>query len=495
MKFCNLRILLKLFKFNSIPDKILTNITMDSRLIKKNGLFIAIRGHKLDGYKYILEAIFNGASAVLTETKKNIESGTVQYIFNTPIIYIKNLKDYLSLIGSRFNHNPEKKLKLVAVTGTNGKTTITHLIAQLVNYMGEKSAIISTIGNGILNNIVNTKNTTDSAIEIQNNLKFFYENNVNLVVVETSSHALVQKRVLHLPFEVGVFSNLTPDHLDYHKNLEAYESAKWLLFSTHKTKNQVINIDDIIGLKWIKSLPKACIVSIKQKIPTNFNGSWIKVNKVNIYNKISEIFFSSIWGNGIIQSSLVGYFNISNLMLSIATLLMLNYPFDLLIECSNRIKIIPGRMEPFFSSKWPTVFVDYAHNPDALKNALLNLRIKTKGKIWCIFGCGGERCKNRRFLMGRIAEKYSDFVIITNDNPRYENENSIIKDILSGFINPNFAIIIKDRINAIQYAILKANKNDLILVSGKGHEEYQLFKNIELFHSDRLVVSNFFKRK
>lgn len=495
MTNCNLRNLLKKFRFKNIPNIILKDITIDSRLVKKNSLFLAIKGNKLDGYNYILEAINNGSVAVLAEANESSKSGYIQYFLSVPIIYIKNLKNEISFISSKFYQHPAKKMKLISVTGTNGKTTITYLISQLANYIGKKSAIISTIGNGFLDNIKNTENTTDSAIEIQKNLKLFHKNNVNLVVIETSSHALIQSRVLFIPFEIGIFSNLGLDHFDYHKNISSYEKAKWLLFSTHKTKNQIINIDDPVGLKWIKNLPKACVVSIDQKIPLSFNGNWLKVNKININKKYYEIYFDSVWGSGKIDSPLIGIFNVSNLMLSISSLLMLNYPIDSLIRYSNKLQEIPGRMESFITSNFPKVFIDYAHNPVALKNALITLRTKTDKKIWCIFGCGGERCKNKRFFMGKIAEKYSDYVIITNDNPRNENEDLIIQNILSGFCNSRSVIVIKERYQAIQYAILKASKSDCILIAGKGHETYQIIKDSKFFYSDKKVVLQIFREK
>lgn len=489
----DLSILLDSFNFKKIPKKKVDHITLDSRLVKKNSLFFAVRGDRFHGKQYINEAINNGASAVLVETNQCNIFGKIDYINNIPIIYINNLKDKISFISGKFYKFPSKKLKLIGVTGTNGKTTIAHLIAQLVNKIGENSAVISTIGNGVLDDIINTDNTTDSAVDIQFYLKSFLIKKVNFVSVEVSSHALIQSRVLSLFFDVCIFSNITNDHLDYHGNMVNYEQAKWLLFSTHKSKNKVINIDDEIGLKWIKKLPKSCVVCMKNKVPLNFNGKWIKIEKVDFFFKKTVIYFNSTWGGGKINTVLIGYYNVINLMLSIASLLVMGYSLELLIEKSKSIKSICGRMEPFIFSESPIVFVDYAHNPDALKKSLIICRSYSLNKVWCVFGCGGNRYFNRRFLMGKIAKYYADFLVITDDNPRNESSEKIINDILSGISDFNSVFVIRNRFNAIKYAIKKANNKDVILISGKGHEKYQIFKNFKIPFSDQKTVLSLLK--
>lgn len=494
MDSCNLSFLLNDFNFKKLPNKKIDNLVLDSRLVKNNSLFIAIKGHKFDGSCYILEAISRGASAVLVEINKNKQSNMIDYVNNVPIIYIKNLKKEISFLAGKFYQFPSKKLKLIGVTGTNGKTTITNLVVQLVNKIGEIGAVIGTIGNGVLNEIIETKNTTDSAIDIQFYLRLFLEKNVDLVAIEISSHSLIQKRVFALDFDVCVFSNLTNDHLDYHGNMKNYEKAKWLLFSTHKSKNYVINIDDKIGGKWIKRLPQSCAVCMRNKVPVHFEGKWIKIEKVSYFLNKTIIFFNSTWGNGKINTNLIGFFNVMNLMLSIASLLMINYPLELLIEASRNLQPIPGRMEFFNFYNSPIVFIDYAHNPDALKKSLIVSRSYSFNKVWCIFGCGGEKYRNRRFLMGKIAKIYADFVIITDDNPRGENSKKIINDILSGILDKNFVYIIQKRFEAIKYAIRKADKKDVILISGKGHEKYQLFNNFMIPFSDKEVVLNLLKK-
>lgn len=492
---CDLCFLLDMFNLKNLPNKKISNIVLDSRLVKNNSLFIALQGYKVNGNRYISEAISRGASAVITENNEHQKLESINYINNIPIIYINNLKKKISFLASKFYHFPSNKLKLIGVTGTNGKTTITHLIVQLINKIGETGAVIGTIGNGILSELIDTNNTTDSAIDIQFYLKSFLNKNVDLVAIEISSHALVQNRVFSLSFDVCVFSNLTNDHLDYHGSMRHYEQAKWLLFSDHKSKNQVINIDDETGLKWIKKLPESCIVCMKNKVPLNFNGRWMKIKKVNYFFNKTIIYFDSIWGNGKINTNLIGFFNVINLMLSITSLLTINYPLELLIEFSRDLKPIPGRMESFVFSGLPMIFVDYAHNPDALKKSLVVSRSYSLNKVWCIFGCGGDKYRNRRFLMGDIAKRYADFVIITNDNPRSESPKKIIDDILSGISDTCSVYVIQNRFEAIKYAIKKADKKDVILISGKGHEKYQLFNNFKIPFSDKKTVLDLLKKK
>ncbi|BGI51221.1 MAG: UDP-N-acetylmuramoyl-L-alanyl-D-glutamate--2,6-diaminopimelate ligase [Arsenophonus endosymbiont of Ceratovacuna japonica] len=484
----NLHNLLTTLNIN-VPNKILKGITLDSRKVKTGYLFLAIKGHQTDGRQYISQAIKQGVSAIIAEAQSKTKNGKIIYINNVPIIYIKNLNKKLSFLAKKFYQLPINKLKLIGITGTNGKTTTTNLIAQWAQELGDISAVMGTIGNGILGKIVPSKNTTNSAIDIYNILKLLIDKQATLVAMEISSHGLVQRRVSTIPFTAVVFTNLSYDHLDYHGDMKNYAMAKWLLFSTHKSDKQIINIDDDIGLQWIKKLPKACAVSIKNRIPTNWQGSWILVERINYNNYNTIIHFNSTWGRSLLKSPLIGIFNVNNIILAMATLLMIGYPFNDVIKASHSIQPVPGRMEVFTSKGFPTIVIDYAHTPDALKKALITLNIHCKGKLWCVFGCGGDRDKGKRSLMGAISEKYADIVIITDDNIRNEDPKVIINDILNGFINANLAIPIIGRTKAITTAIMKANVDDIILIAGKGHENYQIIGNNEINYSDRLTVA------
>ncbi|WMY96614.1 MAG: UDP-N-acetylmuramoyl-L-alanyl-D-glutamate--2,6-diaminopimelate ligase [Arsenophonus sp.] len=484
----NLQDLLPLIGFK-LPNKILRGITLDSRKVKIGYLFLAVKGHKTDGRKYISQAIKKGASVIIAEKEENKKSEIVQYINNVPIIYISDLKNYLSLLAEKFYDYPAKKLQLVGVTGTNGKTTISYIIAQLAQGLGEISAVMGTIGNGILTKIVPKNYTTGSAIDVQSDLKLLVDKKATFVAMEVSSHALVQSRVSSIPFKVALFSNLSHEHLDYHGNMKNYEKAKWLLFSTHQSDKQVINIDDDIGLKWLKKLPKACAVSIKNRIPKDWRGAWLSVEKIHYHKNGTIICFNSIWGRHILKSPLIGVFNVNNIMLAIATLSMLGYPLYMIIKSLIFLQPIYGRMEVFKSKKYPIVIVDYAHTPDALKKALIGVRLHFTGILWCVFGCGGDRDKSKRALMGSIAEKYADFVILTDDNPRTEESKVIINDIFLGFNNTQRVKKIVDRLEAITSVIMEASINDVILIAGKGHESYQIIGKRRIKYSDRLTVS------
>ncbi|WMY95295.1 MAG: UDP-N-acetylmuramoyl-L-alanyl-D-glutamate--2,6-diaminopimelate ligase [Arsenophonus sp.] len=472
-----------------VPNKILRGITLDSRKVKTGYLFLAVKGYKRDGRKYISEAIKKGVSAIIAEGEKNETYEIVQYINGIPIIYIHNLKSHLSFLGGQFYNHPAKKLRIIGITGTNGKTTISYLIAQLAKGLGEISAVMGTIGNGILNHIVHKNHTTGSAIDIQSDLQLLVDKKATFVSMEVSSHGLIQNRVASIPFKVILFSNLSHDHLDYHGNIKNYEAAKWLLFSTHESEKQIINVDDDIGLKWLKKLPKACAVSIKNRIPKNWSGAWILAEKVYYYDHKTIIYFNSIWGKHKFESPLIGKFNVNNIMLAIATFLMLEYPLCMIMESLNFLQPIHGRMEVFKSEKHPIVIVDYAHTPDALEKVLIEVRMYCIGMLWCLFGCGGDRDKTKRALMGSIAEKYADFVVLTDDNPRNEKSETIINDILLGFHNTKKVKKIPGRVEAITSVIMEANTNDIILIAGKGHEDYQVIGNRSIYYSDRFTVS------
>ncbi|QJC29883.1 UDP-N-acetylmuramoyl-L-alanyl-D-glutamate--2,6-diaminopimelate ligase [Enterobacteriaceae endosymbiont of Plateumaris sericea] len=483
---------------HKISNIFINKIVLDSRKIKgKHCLFLAIKGYKLDGKNFIDDAIKNGAIAIIVDSNRNINPYNIIYKNNIPIITLPNLQEKISFFAGKLYKNPSNKIPVIGVTGTNGKTSITNFLMQWINLLGKKAAICSTLGNGFDKNLITTNNTTDSAIEIQYILKNFIEQKADIAIVEISSHGLKQFRVSNLKFSAGIFTNLSRDHLDYHLNMKDYELTKWKFFSEHKIKTSIINIDDIIGYNWFNKLSynnNTIAVTTKKNIFIK-NNLYFKVNKIIFLKNYTIIKFNSSWGKGIIKIFLLGYFNVINIILSMTTLLTLNFPLKELIHTSSKLHSVYGRMEVFPSQiKYPTIIIDYAHTPDALKNVLLTIKLYCKGKIWCIFGCGGERDIGKRLIMGVIAKKFSDIVIITTDNPRSENIMNIIKDIIQKYkCNSNLHIII-DRCEAINYAINNANKNDTILIAGKGHEQYQIIGNKIFNYSDYNVVNNFFKK-
>lgn len=474
----------------------INQIILDSRKVKKGDLFVAIKGSSFNGVTFIPEAIFKGASAIIKQSYKNYYS-----IFRTNnkdilILNLVNLNKNLSAIAGRFYRNPSKKTKVVAVTGTNGKTTVTHLISQWINLLGYKSGTIGTLGNGIYNNLVDTNCTTDSAIDIQKYLNFFLEKKTKLVSIETSSHGIHQHRLTSVFFSSAVFTNLTCDHLDYHKNMKHYESSKWKLFSEYQVNNSIINADDKTGYRWLNKLPQAISVSIKNNFfKQQKKRLFLNVSDVFFYKNQTEIKFQSTWGSGNINIPLLGKFNVINVMLSLATLLSMNFSLKKLINVAKYLKPIKGRMELYKNFFSPYIIIDYAHTPDALKNILKSCRIYCKAKLWCVFGCGGNRDNSKRADMGYIATKYADKVIITDDNPRYEESEKIINDILIGIDNLFIEKIkiISQRAKAIFYAIENAKLNDWVVIAGKGHEKYQIIKNHHLNYSDIVIVKKWLR--
>lgn len=484
---------------NCPKNIVLTGLKVDSRDIVPGNLFITVLGSKTDGKLYINHAITNGAIAVLTEynrytvSVKNTEIGK-----SVPVMYLNKLNKYISNISGRFYGYPSLCLDVVGVTGTNGKTTITHLLTNWVEVLGEKSAVIGTLGYGLLNNLHFTNCTTCSAIDTQRILRKFIQNKIRFVAMEVSSHGLEQCRVDAIYFNVAIFSNLGYDHLDYHKDIKKYESTKWRLFSELHVEYFVINADDVIGVKWLLRFPKKSVaVTIKTKLSKSWEGKWIHLVKANYYMHGTDIVFDSSWGTGIINSRLLGSFNVSNLLLALGALLIMGYPLKQLLYTASQLSPICGRVEVFnlSNANGPTIIIDYAHTPDALEQVLSFMKELCDGKLWCVFGCGGNRDRSKRMLMGLIADQYSNHIIITNDNPRTENPQDIINDIIYGIKYSRKIKIIKNRVHAIKTAISMAQYNDFVLIFGKGHERYQIIGKQCIDYSDRNVVKNFLINK
>ncbi len=473
----------------STPSIKLGEMTLDSRKAAASDLFIAVKGHQVDGRHYIPQAIAQGVSAIIAEAEGEAEEGEIRHIHGVPVIYLHDLNNKLSQLAGDFYQHPAANMKLIGVTGTNGKTTTAQLIAQWANGLGEISAVMGTVGNGLLGQVTPSENTTGSAVDIQLELKQLQQKGATFTAMEVSSHGLVQGRVAALPFDAAVFTNLSRDHLDYHGDMANYEAAKWQLFSTHKTKTQIINADDIVGQKWLALLPAACAVTMENKLPSAHQGRWVSADHIDYHDKGASIHFNSSWGEGTIESPLMGAFNVSNLLLAMATLLMLDYPLAELLAKTQVLTPVCGRMEVFSAAGKATVVVDYAHTPDALEKALAAARLHCKGQLWCLFGCGGDRDKGKRSLMGSVAEQWADRIVITDDNPRSEEPAAIIDDIMMGVLDSSRVMAIAGRAEAVTSVIMQAKTDDVILIAGKGHEDYQIIGHRRLDYSDRLTVA------
>lgn len=471
------------------PERALREMILDSRVAASGDLFVAIKGHEADGRRFIPQAIAQGVAAVIADAEGEAEDGQIVEKHGVPVIYLAQLSQRLSALAGRFYQQPGEKLQLIGVTGTNGKTTTTQLLAQWGQLLGETGAVMGTVGNGLYGRLAPTENTTGSAVEIQQTLNSLVEQGATLAAMEISSHGLIQHRVAALPFAAAAFTNLSRDHLDYHGDMTRYEAAKWLLFSEHRVGQAIVNADDEVGRRWLQKLPDAVAVTMENNLQPECHGRWLKATEVDYHDNGASIRFQSSWGEGEIESRLMGAFNVSNLLVALGTLLALGYPLASLITTGNQLQPVTGRMEVFSAPGKPTVVVDYAHTPDALEKALQAARLHCKGKLWCLFGCGGDRDKGKRPLMGGIAEQFSDVVVITDDNPRSEDPAAIVDDVLSGLLDAGRARVVPGRAQAVTNTVLQAQEGDIVLVAGKGHEDYQIVGNRRLDYSDRTTVA------
>lgn len=467
----------------------ITDMVLDSRAVKPGCLFVALKGHQTDGRQFIAQSIAQGAVCVLAEADCAEQHLQLTWQDNVPVVAFYQLSSQLSALAGLFYAEPSKQLCLVGVTGTNGKTTVSQLLAQWVALLGQSSAVMGTIGNGLLGQVTPALNTTGSALEIQRNLAQFVQQGADFAAIEVSSHGLVQHRVEALHFAAAVFTNLSRDHLDYHQTMQHYAAAKYRLFEQLSVSHLIINADDPVGQQWLTALPQAVAVGLEPDYVVA-QKKFVKATALEFNAQGLAIEFESTWGKGKLQANLVAEFNASNLLLALATLLALGYPLEKLLATAPQLKPVCGRMEILTAPHKPMVIVDYAHTPDALQKALQAARRHCQGQLWCLFGCGGDRDTGKRPLMGNIAERYADQVVITDDNPRTEQPERIIRDILQGLTDPLHATVIHGRELALQYAISHAKADDVILVAGKGHEDYQIIGQTKFHFSDQAIIND-----
>lgn len=472
-----------------VPACELKEMILDSRYAGAGDLFIALKGHSVDGRDFILQAIAQGVAAVIAEAEGQAQDGEIRQLHGVPVIYLRQIHQRLSALAGRFYQQPSDKLTVVGITGTNGKTTVSQLLAQWANLLGETGAVMGTIGNGLVGKLSATDNTTGSAVDVQHMLYDQLKQGATLTAMEVSSHGLVQHRVSALSFAAAVFTNLSRDHLDYHGDMQSYQASKWLLFSEHQVGQFVINADDETGLQFIGQLADAVAVSVHGVTASLQQRRFVAATQIQYLQDGTEIEFNSSWGNGKITSHLIGEFNVSNMLMALATLLTLNYPLPQLIATARKLQPVCGRMEVFQVAGKPTVVVDYAHTPDALEKALVASRLHTRGQLWCLFGCGGDRDRGKRPLMAAIAEQYADRIVITDDNPRHEDPAQIFKEIVAGMLNPSAAKVIAGRAQAVTHVLMQAKAQDTVLIAGKGHEDYQIVGARRLDYSDRQTVA------
>ena len=452
----------------------LKSITTDSRKVQAGSLFLAYPGETSDGRNHIADAIKKGASAVLWDSQ-GFKWNPDWDIENQPI---KQLKLQASKIASQFYSNPSAKLWMIGVTGTNGKTSITQWISQCFNYLQRKTAVIGTLGNGLPNQLTETSNTTPDAVLLQSMLADYVQQEVEIVAMEVSSHGLHQGRVRGINFDVAVLSNLTRDHLDYHQTFEAYAAAKRSLFEYSGLKYAVLNCEDPFGQALEQDLKKAG----KAVLTYGIARGDVQAVDVQFENTYFTFNATTPFGNAPVKVNLVGRFNVYNVLAVLATLLTSKISLADAIEAISHIESAKGRMQMLGGNGVPLVVVDYAHTPDALEKVLETLKAQASSKLICIFGCGGNRDKGKRPEMGKVATRLADAVVVTSDNPRDEAPEAIIEEIIKGMRN-NF-MVEQDRAKAILVGILSAKPGDIVLIAGKGHEEYQEVKGKRHHFSD-----------
>ncbi|WP_028863354.1 UDP-N-acetylmuramoyl-L-alanyl-D-glutamate--2,6-diaminopimelate ligase [Psychromonas aquimarina] len=470
---------------------LLSGLTLDSREIKNGSLFAALQGAQLDGRTFISKAVDCGAGAVLSETKERSEHGLITLQADVPVIQIYQLGSLLSELAYRF-YFPEQNLhKVIAVTGTNGKTTIATLLANCLNLLGKQSAQMGTIGNGLFGQLKSSLNTTLDAISVFSELSDYQQKNVDYTVMEVSSHGLTQGRVSALPFHSAIFTNLTRDHLDYHGSMENYGSAKKVLFENFPVKQRFINADDATGAQWLKDFPDAISFGFNAK-PLTKQQRYLRVEQVEYHGQGINFSFQSSWGQGAISAPFYGDFNVSNLAAVLTQLLAENISIKQVETIFPRLTAVPGRMEQYyFAAEDITFVVDYAHTPDALEKALSALqKHKKTGRLICVFGCGGDRDKGKRPEMAKVSEDFAQKVVLVDDNPRSESAAEIMQDILKGFNNKALVTEIHDRKEAVLDLLDNALPGDIVLLAGKGHEDYQIIGNQRLYYSDRELLAS-----
>jgi UDP-N-acetylmuramoyl-L-alanyl-D-glutamate--2,6-diaminopimelate ligase len=471
----------------------ISGVSLDSRQIQRNNLFVALAGSRMHGLECANQAIIQGARAIIFDPA---QGGAViaKNIKKIPVIAIADLSFVLGKLAGRFYGMPSESMTVIGITGTNGKTSCSQFLGQVLDGCG----IIGTLGWGEWGKLHKTLNTTPDALAIQKMLWQFKQDDKHAVAMEVSSHGLAQGRVNAVHFTGAVFTNLSRDHLDYHQSMDDYLAAKLKLMTSPGLKFAVINLDDASSEKVVAAVPESVAVwgvSVKGK-STNTRYDEIVVAN-NVMHTALGVEFDVLWRNHLqhLAVPLYGDFNVENILCVLGTLLAYGMALPECAERLNRLRSVAGRMEPCVDNAGTShVFVDYAHTPDALDRVLANLRRHCHKTLWVVLGCGGNRDAGKRPLMGAIAERWADHVVITDDNPRFESGSVIAKEILAG-CQTEKAIIIQDRKMAIEYAINNLNDGDCVVIAGKGHEDYQEINGIRYPFNDKLVAEEALKQR
>lgn len=475
-----LKALLEPWVTTAIPNLEVSGLQNDSRKIKAGDVFLAYPGAAADGRLFIEQARQAGAVGIIYDSEQLPASFELPN--NIPCVPLSQLGKKLAAIASRFFENPSQGLSVTGVTGTNGKTTIAYQLAQAYDLLGSKAVYMGTLGQGDVHALQSLANTTPDALCLQRCLHEYKKNQVRQLCMEVSSHALSQGRVEHIDFSQAIYTNLSLDHLDYHHTLQAYAEAKATLFAMPTLKSAIFNHDDEYSSLMSAKLSPGC-----QKLSYGLDKA-CDVRAVNWKMTVANSQFEALtpWGKLQIQINNLGKFNVYNSLAVLTGLLANGQSVSDVVDVMARLQAAPGRMEVVY--KKPYVIVDYAHTPDALENVITTLLQLKQGRLIVVFGCGGDRDKTKRPIMGRIASEYADFVILTSDNPRSEEPTAIIADIAQGLVSNKNVLTCVDRKQAICEALSMVNPEDIILIAGKGHEDYQQIGKERFAFSDKKVV-------
>ncbi|MEK6789575.1 MAG: UDP-N-acetylmuramoyl-L-alanyl-D-glutamate--2,6-diaminopimelate ligase [Pseudomonadota bacterium] len=463
-------------------------LVSDSRRVQAGSVFVALAALHHDARSHIPAAVAAGAGAVLAEAGGDWLAHTK--VGSVPVLVVPDLTQRLGQFAARFHDQPAQDMTVLAVTGTNGKTSIANLIAGAALELGQRSAVIGTLGNGFYGELAASQFTTPDPLQLQGLLAGFRDQGARLVAMEASSHGLEQGRMVGTPIHTALFTNLTRDHLDYHGDMASYAAAKGRLFSWPGLKAAVINADDAQGALYQQQLA-AGVRCLRYSLHADSDAEIVAESvQPSLDGLLLQV--RTPWGRVALKSALLGRFNASNLLAVLGGLLTLGYDLEQSARALAAVQPVAGRMQCLRQGQSPLAVVDYAHTPDALEQALKAALEHTEGKLWCVFGCGGGRDTGKRSEMGRIAAALADVLVLTTDNPREEAPESILHDIQQG-LNGRPATIIVDRAEAIAYALKNAAADDVVLIAGKGHETYQEIMGVRYPFNDveqvRLALS------
>jgi UDP-N-acetylmuramoyl-L-alanyl-D-glutamate--2,6-diaminopimelate ligase len=484
--------------FADAPSEVkVSDVTLDSRAATPGALFLACRGLTHHGLEFAPEAVARGARAVLFEPADAppappiLPPGTI-------VLAVPKLTARAGLIADRFFGAPSRQLTVAGITGTNGKTTCAWLLAQALGRCGRPAGYLGTLGVGVPPQVTPTRHTTPDAVTVQRELAQLAAAGATCVCLEVSSHALEQSRVNGVRFHTAAFTNLTRDHLDYHGSMEAYGAAKARLFEWPGLSYRVINVDDPFGAELASRRSEGRLIATSRtpSAPLPPGAEFVRATRVRAEPVGLAIEVESSFGAVELSPRLVGEFNVDNALTVLAVLLALRIPLPTAAQALSRVRPASGRMELFGGrGRAPLAIVDYAHTPDALANALRAARLHCRGQLRVVFGCGGDRDPGKRPLMGQIAAELADDIVLTDDNPRSEDPRGIVADIVAG-ISPTAPLVIEhDRALAIRMALRRSAPDDVVLIAGKGHEDYQIRGNERREFRDQAIVADELSRR